>query len=172
MEADDFDPLSLGLDAEPAVELELANEEQTRQLAAQLADELQAGDFVGLVGPLGSGKTTLVKGLVASLSAQAEAHSPTYTLLNDYDTQPPVVHIDLYRLESFDDLESIGYWDYVESGQAITCVEWLDRIDQAWPRHGLVIALSRVGGGRRARIWGSSAYESLLAEIAKGRDRG
>jgi tRNA threonylcarbamoyladenosine biosynthesis protein TsaE len=86
--------------------------------------------------------------------------------LNEYETDPPVVHVDLYRLETYDGLESIGYWDYAESQGAITCVEWLDRIPQAWPRRGLIVELQRVDSRRTAKLWASEAFDSVLADIA------
>ncbi len=167
MDAPQFDPADFDLAKTPAFELDLSDEAATRRLGYALADALDAGAFVGLIGNLGAGKTTLVQAVVERLSPHAEATSPTYTLLNDYETDPPVVHVDLYRLETYDELESIGYWDYAESGWAITFVEWLDRIPQAWPRHGLMIELERAGTTRTARLWASAEYRSTLEGIGQ-----
>ena len=167
MDAPQFEPQAYGLPDEPALELDLSDEQATRQLGMTLAKSLPAGAFVGLIGNLGAGKTTLVQSLVRTLSAEAEATSPTYTLLNEYATEPPVVHVDLYRLEAYDELESIGYWDYAESGFAITCVEWLDRIPEAWPRRGLIVEMERVDSTRSARIWATEDYRTNVAEISE-----
>jgi tRNA threonylcarbamoyladenosine biosynthesis protein TsaE len=150
-----LDVASLGLPSEPMSVLELADEAQTRALGARLAAELAPGDFIGLVGTLGAGKTTLVQGLVSVLVPQAYATSPTYGLLHVYEGATPIFHVDLYRLETLEDLESMGYWDYAGSDEGILCVEWLDRIPEAWPGRGLVIELTHEQGRRRARIWAS-----------------
>lgn len=165
MDAPQFEPASFGLSETPGLELDLSDEADTRRLGRALAAQLGAGAFVGLIGNLGAGKTTLVQAMVEALSPHAEATSPTYTLLNEYDTDPPVVHVDLYRLETYDELESIGYWDYAESGWAITCVEWLDRIPEAWPHEGLIVELERVDTQRSARLWATPDYKGLLAEL-------
>ncbi|MFW5966119.1 MAG: tRNA (adenosine(37)-N6)-threonylcarbamoyltransferase complex ATPase subunit type 1 TsaE [Persicimonas sp.] len=168
MEPVDFHPGEFGLEDRPDLSLELDDEEATRRLAGALAGHLEAADFVGLVGPLGAGKTTFVQGLVAALGAPDEATSPTYTLVNEYATDPPVVHVDLYRLEHFDELESIAYWDYVESNRHILCVEWLDRLPDAWPRRGIVVALRHRPKGRQAQIWATDHLQSAVAELEVG----
>ncbi len=168
----DLDPQQFGLPDEPHAELELVDETDTRRLGRALAAALGPGAFIGLIGNLGAGKTTLVQALVAAVTPGAEATSPTYTLLNEYETDPPVVHVDLYRLQSYDELESIGYWDYVESGHAITCVEWLDRIPQAWPRHGVLVVLERVDTHRSARLWATDEYRHVIDSVAGGTPSG
>ncbi|AWV88995.1 tRNA (adenosine(37)-N6)-threonylcarbamoyltransferase complex ATPase subunit type 1 TsaE [Bradymonas sediminis] len=160
---------AFGLPEAPLLSLDLDDLDQTVRLGRALAEVFGEGVFIGLLGNLGAGKTTLVQAMVAQLSPGFEARSPTYTLLNHYETQPPMVHIDLYRLESYDDLESIGYWDYVEEPSAISCVEWLDRIPNAWPGEGILIELTRTDEARRARLWASERYRAMLAEDVAAR---
>jgi tRNA threonylcarbamoyl adenosine modification protein YjeE len=135
--------------------IELPDDAATRRLGAALADALSPGTVLGLVGELGAGKTTLMQGLVAALGDERPATSPTYTLVHLHETDPLVVHVDLYRLEGVAELETLGYWDYVEDGDALVCVEWIDRIPQAWPGRGVVCELSYAAGGagRRAALW-------------------
>lgn len=149
-----------GLCSDPVVEFELVDEEATRRLGRWLADEATDGDFIGLVGDLGAGKTTLVQGLVAGVDTTGrwEATSPTYALVQIYETEPVIVHIDLYRLEGWSDLESIGYWDYVDAPSGITCVEWLDRIPGAWPERGIVVELMRGPTSRKLRLWADQSW--------------
>lgn len=161
---DDF-----GLPEAPILSLELEDLTQTVRLGRALAEVFAEGVFIGLLGNLGAGKTTLVQAMVEQLSPGFEARSPTYTLLNHYETHPPMVHIDLYRLETYDDLESIGYWDYVEEPATISCVEWLDRIPNAWPGEGVLIELTRTGDARRARLWASDRYRSKVAQEVAAR---
>jgi tRNA threonylcarbamoyladenosine biosynthesis protein TsaE len=173
MVTSDFDPTRFGVPDEPRVRLALVDADATRRLGATLEQRLSPGDFVGLVGQLGAGKTTLVQGLVESLAPDERVTSPTYTLLHEYETAPPVIHIDLYRLETYDELESIGYWDFVESGAAISCVEWVDQVPEAWPDHDrcLLVRLLRDDGARVAELyWPENADFSALAEALSRAD--
>ncbi|MBA2663466.1 MAG: tRNA (adenosine(37)-N6)-threonylcarbamoyltransferase complex ATPase subunit type 1 TsaE [Bradymonadaceae bacterium] len=165
MQQSRLQPQSLGLSPRPDAVFELAGHEQTQALGHALGLSLKVGDFLGLVGGLGAGKTTLVQGLVGALDEKAEATSPSYALVNLYELEPPVLHMDLYRLEGVDDLESTGYWDYVDAGDRIMCVEWLDRIPQAWPGAGLLIELSVATEGRRASVWASPGYAGLVEQL-------
>lgn len=164
LEEVDFSPSRFGFDEREGRSFELSDAEATRRMAADLAEELGPGDFVGLVGQLGAGKTTWVGGLVEGLGGGERVTSPTYTLVNVYETDPPVYHVDLYRLESTDDLASTGYWDYLESGRGIVCVEWLDRVPAAWPGEGRIIELAYAEEGRRGTIWYRNGSEKSAEE--------
>lgn len=153
-----------GLKSNPIITVGLADAEQTRRLGSWIAQRIEAGAFVGLIGALGAGKTTLMQGLVAGLDTMGgwTATSPTYSLVQVYETTPPIHHIDLYRLEGWADLESIGYWDYLEGERGVTCVEWLDRIVGAWPGQGMIIELIRKDASRNVRIWSDERWAPVL----------
>lgn len=153
----DFDLLGA-----PCVELEIDQLADTRRLACGLLEIFPTGGFIGLLGNLGAGKTTLVQAMAEVLAPGMEARSPTFTLLNSYETRPQIVHIDLYRLETYDDLESIGYWDYIGAPGVLGCVEWVDRIPHAWPGEGVLVQIERREAARRARLWPSAAYADAL----------
>lgn len=158
MEAHQFDPSKFaGLIARPVVEARLDSEAQTRAFGAWLAERVVDGDVIGLVGNLGAGKTTLTQGLVEALLDE-EATSPTYTLLNLYEGKTEVYHFDLYRLSDINDLETVGYWDYVESGFGVSLIEWIDRIPGAWPGHGVIVQLEHLSGARRLRLWTTDGF--------------
>lgn len=157
-ESSAFRPDRYGLPEEAAGEFQLSDRSCTLELGRAVASEISVGDFVGLIGPLGSGKTTLVSGMTEALGADRPATSPTYTLVNRYETDPEIVHVDLYRLESVDGLETTGYWDFIRSGDFAVCVEWLDRIPEAWPGSGIVVRLDHRDEGRSAEIWASERY--------------
>ncbi len=165
MEVSDFHPETFGFESEPIRRLTLESRAETEQLGVRLAGLLEEGGYLGLVGPLGAGKTTLVHGLVHGIEPAVDATSPTYTLVHDYETDPPIFHIDLYRLENEQGLESIGYWDYINVSDGIVCVEWLDRIPVAWPDEGILLKLSYHNEGRRASLWGTSTFESSLRTL-------
>ncbi len=153
----------------PIEELDLCDEEATRQLGRALGSVAEDGDFIALIGELGAGKTTMMQGLVEAVDIEGKwrATSPTYALIQVYETKPMVYHMDLYRLEGWADLESIGYWDYAEGRRGITCVEWLDRIPSAWPGRGLIIELLRTKTGRMARLWGDANWRGRLADVVE-----
>jgi len=115
--------------------------EETLALGRRMGHALTAGDVLGLIGPLGAGKTQLVHGLLQGLVERygspkpVRVCSPSYTVINTYllhDTLQ-VHHLDLYRLHDIDDLESTGYWDAVEDPNAVVLIEWLDQIEGAAP---------------------------------------
>lgn len=93
-------------------------------LGASLASKLKPGDVVLLTGPLGAGKTTLVRGYLAELGVTQEVRSPTFNLLQVFDTDPPVLHADLYRLTS---PEGTGIEDYLDSH--VCFIEWAERAE-------------------------------------------
>jgi tRNA threonylcarbamoyladenosine biosynthesis protein TsaE len=120
----------------------VASEAETAQLAQRLAPQLQAGDFLCLIGDLGAGKTTFARYLVAALGSPAPVSSPTFTLIHEYGGgRLPVIHMDAYRLRSGEDAESTGLGDYLAQGEAVFLVEWPERIAESLPETRLEILL-------------------------------
>jgi tRNA threonylcarbamoyladenosine biosynthesis protein TsaE len=113
---------------------------ETRRLGEWLGGRLQPGDFVALVGDLGAGKTHLSSGILAGLGVERTGGSPTFTLLWEYQGRLPVYHWDVYRLCSPDDLDDLGYDEYLD-GTGVNLVEWADRIERLWPPEVLRIDL-------------------------------
>lgn len=141
-----------------AVIAETRSEDETRALAAELADELAAGDVVALVGPLGAGKTAFVRGLAEGLglAAGARVSSPSYTLVNEVELAKTVrgasalVHLDLYRIdpdEGDEALEALGFSELPEG--AIVVIEWPERAPAALAAASVRVDLTDLGGERR-----------------------
>jgi tRNA threonylcarbamoyladenosine biosynthesis protein TsaE len=117
-----------------------ADETTTRAIGAALAGLLDPGDVVGLAGDLGAGKTRLVQGAADALGADGPVLSPTFMLVREYDGDPPVHHVDAYRLSGPLELEDLGLED-VLSGDAVVFVEWADRVAAALPDSWLELVL-------------------------------
>ena len=125
------------------------SEKMTRQLAVKLAKCLVPGDVIALIGELGSGKTVFTKGLAAGIGCdQKEVLSPTFVLMRQYRGRLDLNHFDLYRLKSIRQLEDIGYEEYFY-GQAVTVIEWADRIEASLPERHLKVILRVIDKDRR-----------------------
>ena len=120
-----------------------ASPAETEAYGRCLANELHGGSVVALFGGMGMGKTALVRGLADGLGLKAEVSSPTFALVHDYGGQPPLVHFDMYRVNSWEDLYSTGFFDYLDAG-AILAVEWSENIENALPSDAVRLRLSRV----------------------------
>jgi len=116
--------------------------EETWQAAAELAELLKPGRVIALHGDLGAGKTTFVQGLGFALGLKRPVTSPTFTLSTEYQTSRfKLVHMDLYRLTGPDDLLTIGYPEYLETG-AVVAVEWPERAGDLIPPDALHVTFS------------------------------
>src|SRR5689334_4764346 len=99
----------------------------TDRLGRAIGRGLRGGEILALVGPLGAGKTALVRGIALGLgAAPASVSSPTFVLIHEYRGRLPLVHVDLYRVGSHVELESTGLVDYF-NGMTIAVIEWADR---------------------------------------------
>jgi len=151
--------------------LHLPAMEETLALGAVLGRALaSASQPVALLlkGPLGSGKTTLVRGLVSALpgSDAAEVSSPSFNLVNIYPTRPQVAHFDLYRLESAQALEE--FEELLGEAGTVLVAEWIDRLEEKlWPVEALHVEWVAVPSGRalEIRAWGKAA-SGLLESLA------
>lgn len=122
---------------------------QTEKLGAELAESLPcAPAFVALYGDLGAGKTAFVRGFTSVLSPGSRVKSPTYTIVNEYRKgKCPVYHFDLYRIESEDDLDAIGFEEYVQNG--ICIAEWCEHIGDLLPEHAVTVKIEKTGENER-----------------------
>ena len=146
--------------------------EETHGLGLRLGQLLQPGDFVGLVGDLGAGKTHLVRGVAEGAGvSRSEVASPTFAIVYPYRGRLPLYHADLYRLADYDELYATGFLDLV-GGDGAVLVEWLDRIPEAAPREYLRLTLRETGEESRevvAEAWGTRPAELLKVWLAADR---
>ena len=122
------------------------------RFGARIATRLRAGDVVALSGGLGAGKTTIARAVIAALGHRGEVPSPTFTIVETYDSlRPPVAHADFYRLELPGEVEELGLDDY-RAGRALIA-EWPEKAGGFAHEPGcLAIALETAGNGREAIV--------------------
>lgn len=145
----------------------LPDEEATIRLGQDMARALRPGDVLLLDGDLGAGKTTFARGLIRALAGdpQLEVPSPTFTLVQSYDTSVPIRHFDLYRLHAPDELDELGFDEALESGAAL--VEWPERAAEFMPAHAITLRLVHEGDGRQAEIIGTGpAFDRMARSLA------
>lgn len=106
--------------------------QETEDFASALAGKLKRGTVLAFFGGLGVGKTAFTRGLAKGMGIDCDVSSPTFAIVNDYGGNPPLVHFDMYKVESWDDLYSSGFFDYLDMG-AVLAVEWSENIENALP---------------------------------------
>ena len=122
----------------------------TMAVARRFAKTLPNGSVVALRGPLGSGKTTFIKGMLWGLRGKpvADVRSPTFAILHIYPGRPPVFHYDWFRLERRSELERAGFFD-LDTARAITVIEWAVRFASALPRARWEVRFAHVAPAKR-----------------------
>ncbi|MCM1334692.1 MAG: tRNA (adenosine(37)-N6)-threonylcarbamoyltransferase complex ATPase subunit type 1 TsaE [Bacteroides sp.] len=104
------------------------SEEETVRAGEKFAETLRAGDVILYRGEMGAGKTHFTKGIALGLGVADVVSSPTFALVNEYlDGRLPLFHFDLFRIDTFDDLYAIGFFDYLDRG-GVLAVEWSENI--------------------------------------------
>lgn len=146
------------------LEIALDSEMDTACLGRAIAGVVEAGTVIGLIGPLGAGKTRLTRAIAEALDVDPDAiSSPTFVLIQEYEGRWPVYHFDTYRLTSPSAFEDLGVADYWDSG--VSLVEWADRVADLLPPDRWTIALEPIGPtARRVRIELPSDRADRLAE--------
>lgn len=114
--------------------------DETRAWAGQLIRAYPTGTVFALHGPLGAGKTCLVQGMADALGLADTATSPTYTLIHEYKTVPPLYHVDLYRVHSSGEALALGLEEYFETA-GFTAIEWAERASNLLPATSIHIHL-------------------------------
>ena len=150
-----------------ALRVEIASLEQMNAWGRHLGEGLQVGDVVGLVGPLGAGKTTLTQAIAAGAGTLPGRHvaSPTFALVNEHPGRVRLVHADLYRVRSAAELAELGLDEAFDRAAAV--IEWIDRFPEAAPADHLRVTISVDEAGGRTLVVEANgpASRRLLAHV-------
>lgn len=111
--------------------------QDTEKIGADIAKKLNGTEVIALFGGLGMGKTAFTRGLASELGVADGVSSPTFALVNEYSGKYNIYHFDMYRVTSWDDLYSTGFFDYLDNG--VLVIEWSENIEGALPENAIRI---------------------------------
>jgi len=142
--------------------------EETIDFGEQLAKSFKEGDIVCFFGDLGSGKTTLIKGIAKGLKiGPAKVNSPTFVLMNVYHGRLPLFHFDLYRLDDIEGISSIGYDEFLYD-DGVSVIEWADRLGVLLPDEYLKVELKhKTNNQRTIQLTAKGSRYQKIVEHAK-----
>lgn len=101
----------------------------TEELAIKISKKIKKGDILAFFGEVGSGKTTFIKNLIKNLGCKEEVTSPTFSIINEYHLNSMIIaHFDMYRIENYNDLYNIGFFEYLNNENYLLIVEWAENI--------------------------------------------
>ena len=115
--------------------------EETEKIGESIAAKLKGTEVIALFGGLGMGKTAFTRGLCRGLGVDEGVSSPTFALVNEYSGKFNIYHFDMYRVTTWDDLYSTGFFDYIDNG--VLVIEWSENIEGALPDNAVKITISR-----------------------------
>ena len=122
--------------------------ERTDKIGMAIGRQLKGKDIICLMGELGAGKTTLIKGIARGAGVKENVSSPSFKLINEYEGTVPFYHFDLYRLGGINDIRELGYREYFYGG-GITVVEWAEKLKLLLPEERMEIYLTYVDDSTR-----------------------
>ena len=114
---------------------------ETEKIGEKLAQSLNGTEVIALFGGLGMGKTAFTRGLCRGLGVADGVSSPTFALVNEYSGKVNIYHFDMYRVTTWDDLYSTGFFDYIDTG--VLVIEWSENIEGALPENAVKITILR-----------------------------
>lgn len=147
--------------------------EETAHLAGTIGKIIREGTVICLDGELGVGKTLFVRALARTLGVESDVTSPTFNLMNIYEAACPIVHFDLYRIASEEELEDIGFFEYAEATEGIVLIEWAEKFPDAIPADHLSVRIDALDAEKRkfTFIAAGEKSEALLEELKRIVDR-
>lgn len=147
--------------------------EETAHLAGTIGKIIREGTVICLDGELGVGKTLFVRALARTLGVESDVTSPTFNLMNIYEAACPIVHFDLYRITSEEELEDIGFYEYAEATEGIVLIEWAEKFPNAMPADHLSVRIEALNDEERQFTFVAKGKKSraLLEELKRIVDR-
>ena len=147
--------------------------EETAHLAGTIGKIIRGGTVICLDGELGVGKTLFVRALARTLGVESDVTSPTFNLMNIYEAACPIVHFDLYRITSEEELEDIGFYEYAEATEGIVLIEWAEKFPDAMPADHLSVRIEALNDEERQFTFVAKGKKSraLLEELKRIVDR-
>lgn len=139
------------------------SEKETEEFAFRMGKKLKGSAVIAFFGGLGMGKTAFTRGLAKGLGITADVSSPTFALVNEYRGKVNLYHFDMYRVDSWDDLYSTGFFDYIDEGAVLAC-EWSENIENALPNDITIKVSFERGKNDNERIItveGQGVYENF-----------
>lgn len=124
---------------------------ETEDFGFRLAQQLKGGEVIAMYGGMGMGKTAFTRGLARGLGIEYGISSPTFALVHEHTGRLTVYHFDMFRVESWDDLYSTGFYDYLET-DAVLVIEWSEHIEEALPKDCIKIQIA-LGAHENERIF-------------------
>ena len=124
------------------------SESETEAIGAAFARDLPGGTVVAMYGGLGAGKTAFVRGMARGMGLDCRVSSPTFTIVNEYLGERELIHFDMYRLSSADELFDIGWEDYLARG-AVCAVEWSENVADACLGDEITVSIDKTGENER-----------------------
>ena len=136
--------------------------EETIELGRLIGERLRGGEIIAYKGSMGAGKTTMTRGLTLGLGLGDTAFSPTFALVNEYRGEGlTLYHFDMYRIGSALDLETTGFFDYLDD-ESVLAVEWSENIEEELPEERIIVTLERVDDDtRKITIDGDERFAHL-----------
>ena len=120
---------------------------ETEEIAFRLAQTLKGTEIIAMFGGLGAGKTAFTRGLARGLGIEDGVSSPTFALVHEYEGKFNLYHFDMYRINTFDDLYTTGFFDYMDNGVMI--IEWSENIENALPESCIKIYIKVISENER-----------------------
>lgn len=139
-----------------------SSESETEALGERFSRSLHSGAVIAMYGDLGAGKTAFVRGMARGMDLDCRVSSPTFTIVNEYLGTRDLIHFDMYRLSSADELFDIGWEDYIRR-DAVCVVEWSENVEDAFFGDEIKISIEKIGdNSRKITINGADRLEESV----------